>query len=75
MAEAGFARLRPVMPVSRTRRPKLERTRKRARDFGRNGGGGNRTRVRGRTGQSFYRFSSRFEFRPDGRCVSRLPPG
>ncbi len=39
------------------------------------GGGENRTPVRGRTGQSVYRFSSRLEFRPDGRLVSGLPPG
>jgi uncharacterized protein YndB with AHSA1/START domain len=39
------------------------------------GGGGNRTLVRGRTGQSIYRLSSRLEFRPDSRLVSSTTVG
>jgi len=39
------------------------------------GGGGNRTRVRGRTGQSVYKLSLHFEFRPDGWCAGDPPPG
>ncbi len=61
--------------LQRHPRRKLERRGAGREIFGGYGGGGNRTRVRGRTGQSVYRLSSRFGFRPDGRCVSRLPPG
>jgi hypothetical protein len=39
-----------------------------------NGGGGNRTRVRGRTGQSVYERSSRF-ISPAGRFANDLPTG
>jgi hypothetical protein len=39
------------------------------------GGGGNRTRVRGRTGQSIYKLRLPFESRPDGRGAAALPPG
>jgi hypothetical protein len=39
------------------------------------GGGGNRTRVRGRTGASVYKLRSRLGFRPDGWFATDLPPG
>jgi hypothetical protein len=39
------------------------------------GGGGNRTRVRSRTGLNVYRYSSPLRSRPAGRWVSDLPPG
>ena len=44
-------------------------------DEPKNGGGGNRTRVRGRTGESVYKLRPRFQFRPDGRFATDLPPG
>src|SRR5207249_4101891 len=40
-----------------------------------NGGGGNRTRVRGRPEQNVYKHRPRFESRPDGRFATDLPPG
>ena len=38
-----------------------------------NGGGGNRTRVRGRTGLSVYKLRSRLDS-PGGRFATDLPP-
>src|SRR3954451_18459245 len=39
------------------------------------GGGGNRTRVRGRPEQNVYKHRPRFESRPDSRFATDLPPG
>ena len=63
VAAVGFARRgREKLLGQNTKRREIIMARAAGRISRRSGGGGNRTRVRGRTGQNVYKRSPRFSF-------------